>query len=257
MNSTIYEGWVCHRRYRPRPHAFRYRVFLMYVDLAELPSLFDKRLFWSARRPNLAWFRRRDHFGDPRQPLDEAVRDLVEAQTGRRPDGPICLLTHLRYFGYCMNPVSFYYCWGRDGGCVELVVAEVHNTPWGEQHCYVLDRRRSSRAHNDLQFRFKKDFHVSPFMPMEQQYVWEFSTPAETLRVDMESIESEQSMFNARMLLKREALSTSSLTRVLLQYPFMTIKVVLAIYWHALRLWLKRTPFHAHPKHYTPSEVDR
>ena len=257
MNSKIYEGWVCHRRHLPRPHEFRYRVFLMYLELAELPWLFDKRLFWSARRPNLAWFRRRDHLGDPRQPLDEAVRDLVETETGRRPDGSICLLSHLRYFGYCMNPVSFYFCRDSKGERVEFVVAEVHNTPWGERHCYVLDRRKASKRSDDLQFRFDKSFHVSPFMPMEQQYVWQFSPPAQNLRVTMESIESGQSMFNASMLLSRTPLTTTSLARVLVQYPFMTVKVIFAIYWQALRLWLKRTPFHPHPKHYTPREVDR
>ena len=136
--SAIYEGTVRHRRRRPRLHAFTYRVFLMYLDLDDLDDVFQGRWLWSTQRPALARFRREDHVGDPSVPLDEAVRDLVAARTGHRPAGPVRLLTHLRYFGYVMNPVSFYYCFAADGAGLEAIVAEVNNTPWGEQHCYVL-----------------------------------------------------------------------------------------------------------------------
>ena len=115
MNSALYRGWVRHRRRTPVPHAFRYPLFMMYLDLDELASLFDGRWFWSARGPNLAWFRRADYLGDRRVPLDRAVRDLVEERTAVRPAGPIRLLTHLRYFGFAMNPVSVYYCFAPGG----------------------------------------------------------------------------------------------------------------------------------------------
>jgi DUF1365 family protein len=164
MNSCIYEGWVRHRRNAPAHHDFRYRIFLMYLDLAELDSVFDGHWLWSARKPAIARFDRRDHMGDPSRPLDGEIRALVERETGRRPKGRIALLTHLRYFGYCMNPVSFYYCWNKRGDRVEVVVAEVSNTPWGERHCYVLDAR--SQQVDRLHFTFKKEFHVSPFMDL-------------------------------------------------------------------------------------------
>ena len=110
MNSALYFGRVVHRRRRPVPHAFSYRVFLAYLDLAELPGVFAKRWLWSARRPAVARFRRSDYLGDPAKPLDQAVRELVRKELGREAPGPIRLLTHLRYFGYVQNPVSFYYC---------------------------------------------------------------------------------------------------------------------------------------------------
>jgi hypothetical protein len=166
VRSRLYEGWVRHRRHAPTPHAFRYRLFQPYLDLDELPATLDGRLFWSARRPALAWFRRADHFGDPAVPLAEAVRTEVARQTGARPTGPIGLLTHLRYFGYCFNPVSFYYCWDAAGASLEFLLAEVTNTPWGERHCYVVDLRAGAPAPTP------KAFHVSPFMGMDQEYRW-------------------------------------------------------------------------------------
>ena len=138
MNSRIYKGWVEHRRMAPREHRFRYRMFMLYLDLAELPQLFDRTPFWSARRPALAWFKRSDYLGPAQVPLDQAVRDLVAQRIGARPTGPIRLLTHLRYFGYSMNPVSFYYCFDPSGQTLETIVAEITNTPWKERHQYVL-----------------------------------------------------------------------------------------------------------------------
>ena len=138
FNSGIYEGTVRHRRFNPVLNGFQYRLFMMYLDLEELPTLIRDRWLWSVNKVNLAFFRRRDHLGDPRLPLDRSVRDLVEEQLGERPEGPIRLLTHLRYFGICFNPVSFYYCYDKDGRYVQTIVAEVHNTPWLEQHCYVF-----------------------------------------------------------------------------------------------------------------------
>jgi DUF1365 family protein len=108
MNSAIYEGQVRHRRRTPAMHEFVYRLFMVSLDLAEIDSVFESRWFWSSRRPVIARFCREDHFGDPVVPLDEAVRSLVQERTGRRPNGPIRLLTQLRYFGYYFNPVGFY-----------------------------------------------------------------------------------------------------------------------------------------------------
>jgi DUF1365 family protein len=221
-------------------------MFMLYMDLAELPQLFDGKPLWSARRPALAWFRREDYLGPAGVPLDTAVRDLVEARSGQRPAGPIRLLTHLRYFGYVMNPVSFYYCFDRSGERLETIVAEITNTPWGERHQYVLPA--AHQAAPLKRFDFDKDFHVSPFMPMEIQYHWCFNAPSDRLVVHMQNHRAGEFLFDATLTLRREPLSAGALLRALAGYPVMTLKVIAAIHFQALRLWLKRTPFYGHPK---------
>jgi uncharacterized protein len=244
MHSRIYKGWVEHTRFAPRRHRFRYRLFMMFLDLAELPALFDHTPFWSARRPALAWFKRSDYLGPAEIPLDEAVRRLVCERTGARPQGPIRLLTHLRYFGYCMNPVSFYYCFDRSGLELQTIVAEITNTPWGERHQYVLPVGGDKRL---KRFAFDKDFHVSPFMPMDMQYRWCFSAPAERLFVHMENARAGERMFNATLNLHRAAITPAALLKLLGFYPLMTLKVISGIHWQAFRLWWKRTPVYDRP----------
>jgi len=246
MNSRIYKGWVEHRRVAPTKNHFRYRMFMMYLDLEELPRLFDGTPFWSATRRALAWFKRSDYLGHPGVPLDQAVRDLVEARTGVRPAGAIRLLTHLRYFGYCMNPVSFYYCFDRSGGRLETIVAEITNTPWKERHQYVLPVVGDDAAFKH--FGFDKAFHVSPFLPMEMQYRWSFNQPDERLSVHMQNYQNGERMFDATLKLNAAAVSTPALLGVLAAFPFMTLKIIAAIHWQALRLWVKRTPIFDHPK---------
>lgn len=247
MKSCVYEGRVRHRRHMPRQHSFNYRLFMLYLDLDELPGLFARFWLWSAQRFNLAWFRRADHHGPRTQPLADAIRDLVQQETGQRPVGPIRLLTHLRYFGYGFNPVSFYYCFDQNDEMVEYLVAEVNNTPWGEQHCYVLPVPADTANRAQLHFQFKKRFHVSPFMPMAIDYDWHFSSPAEQLSVHMTNRQSDNKIFDATLIMQRKPISHRQLARNLIRYPFMTGKVIIAIYYQALRLWLKQTPFYTHP----------
>lgn len=248
MHSCIYEGHVRHRRFRPVRNEFCYPLFLMFLDLDELPHLFKGRLCWSSEGFNLACFHRPDHLGDPQLSLDRAVRDLVEERTGIRPNGPIRLLTHLRYFGHCFNPVSFYYCYDPSARRVETIVAEIHNTPWHEEHCYVLGEALNEHPVKGWKrYRFAKVFHVSPFMDMDIRYDLRFREPGEFLNVHFINIQEGFRLFDASLRLRRTEIDASSLTRVLTTYPLMTVRVIALIYWQALRLWLKGTPFFVHP----------
>jgi hypothetical protein len=220
---------------------------MAWLDLAELDEVFRSRWLWSTRRAALACLRRDDYLGDPRVPLDQAVRDRVERETGRRPAGPVRLLTQLRTFGHCFNPVSFYYCYDAPGEHIETIVAEITNTPWNERHAYVLPAPRRAGRSARLRFRFGKAFHVSPFMPMEIDYDWRFTPPGSRLAVHMQNRRAGATLFDATLALERREITGVSLAGALVRFPFSSLRVLLAIHWQALRLWLKRVPLHDHP----------
>ncbi|OIP99305.1 MAG: chromosome partitioning protein ParA [Zetaproteobacteria bacterium CG2_30_46_52] len=247
MFSCLYEGVVRHRRYAPKVHRFENNLFYAFIDLDELDTVFKGRWLWSVGSWNLASFKRSDYLGDAHIPLKSAVLDCVETQTGKRPQGPVRLLTHLRYFGFVFNPVSFYYCYDEAGEFVEAIVAEITNTPWDERHAYVLPVSQSNAGDEKFQFAFDKEFHISPFMPMAMHYQWYFTAPAEHLTVHMVNFIGEDKVFDATLTMKKKVLNGKNSAMALIRFPLVTLKVVTLIYWHALLLWLKRVPFHDHP----------
>ena len=247
MTSAIAFGTVRHRRFAPVKNAFAYRVALLYLDLAEVPALFRWPGFLALDRFGLYAFRRKDYLGDPARPLDACVRDRVEAALGSRPSGPVRMLTQVSALGFCFNPVTFYYCFGAGPEePLDAVVAEITNTPWKERHAYVLPWPRGKKS---ALFTFKKEFHVSPFMAMEQDYRWVFTAPGRGAAVHMENFPSKKAgrMFDATLAVTFAPWTPGSLFKGLVLTPFMTMKSFLLIHWQALILCLKRAPFHPHP----------
>lgn len=247
LRSAILDGRVRHRRRLPRPHDFRYRVYMVLLALDELPAVLRRRFLFSDRAFALARYRRADYLGPVDVPLDAAVRDRVETELGFRPSGRIDLVTNLRSFGYRQNPVSFYFCRALHSERIEAIVAEITNTPWSERHAYVLDARAQSAA-RCLRFRFDKAFHVSPFMPMDMSYDWTFHDEGSSLVVHMQNYREGELVFDATLDVERHAITTARICWSLLRFPFQTGRVVLAIYFQAARLKWKGIRFHDHPR---------
>jgi DUF1365 family protein len=251
MDNAIATGQVWHRRRTPLEHRFTYRLYFSLFDVDKIDELCAESAWWSRERLNLVTFRRTDFIAPFEQPVAEAVRQRVTEAVGTRPEGRVFLLTHLRQWGVCFNPVSFYLCMDDQDG-LEFIVAEVHNTPWGQRHAYVLDAR--DQPGPDYRFCFSKAFHVSPFLPMGLDYDWRFRIEDEAIAVHMLVMDGDSECFAAGMRLQCKPLDRSAMVRMPLAYPLLTVKVLGAIYWQALKLWLHRVPFFPHPDKRTQSQ---
>ncbi len=250
MATCLFVGRVDHTRLRPRLHSFRYRVAMLYLDLAALDGDLARFPWLLGKWFSPLRFRRGDHLGAEHEPLAVAVRRLIATRAGVEPQGPIHLLTGFGFMAWRFNPVSFYYCFNRAGDAIDFVVAEVTNTPWRERHCYVLDFRGSAPPASGeplLEVGHGKGFHVSPFMPMDTRYLWQVGVPGEQLALAIAVERGGEPLFSAGLDLERRPFSRAELWRAFAHMPFTTLKVVAAIHWQALRLWLKGVPFHPHP----------
>jgi len=233
INSCLYEGILRHRRILPRKHHFSYQVFMAYLDLDELSALTTKGI--ARNRFAGASFYDVDYpLGTP---LKANALARLKTLTGECPDGRVMLLTQLRYLGIHFNPLNLYYCFDHQN-VLRWVLAEVRNTPWNERHYYAVNAQTKAPI--------RKAFHVSPFNPMDMVYRWRFNTPDNMLRMHIENHQDEK-VFDATLMLVQRPLTRRVLRGLLLRIPLMTMKTLAAIYWQALRLWLKQVPIHHHP----------
>lgn len=240
--SAIYSGWVRHRRFLPAKHEFTYKIYLTWVNLNEVDKLFNKGpLLSPSKWPSMVAFRRKNYLRSSKEDLLQACREKVKEDLSFDFDGEVCILTNLQYFGLCYNPVSFYYCYGKDEN-LKAIIAEINNTPWNQRHSYCIDMREKN--YKD----FDKDFHISPFMPMDINYHWAFGPAKEKLAVKMQNFHKEEQMFDVDMQLERQEWSTARVLKYSLLYPLIPLKVIWGIYYQALRLKMKKVPFYDHPK---------
>lgn len=246
---AIYKGTLRHRRFRPAHHEFTYSLFMALLDIDRLPETMQQCTFSSYNRFNWAAFNERDHFGDPAKPLRERLVADASAHGILLPDGPIFLLTHLRYLGYCFNPISFFFFFDLVGN-IPVVLAEVNST-FSESRNYWLWSGNRIASGNSMRFRCPKDMHVSPFMAMNLDYDFTLTAPGQNLVAHMNTLDGAEPLFDATMTLDRYPWNSATLTRALLSQPAMTAKVIAAIHWEALRLFSKRVPVFTHPDRIT------
>ena len=244
MKSGLYVGKLRHRRFTPKAHSFAYPVFMAFLDIDRLPELMRVSRFSGYNRWNWTSYCERDHFGDAKLALRERLKVDAERNGIALPDGPIFLLTHLRYLGYVFNPVSFYYCYDR-AGALQTMLAEVNNT-FGETHNYWLDASNRRESATAQRFLTPKRMHVSPFMDMRMEYDWIFTAPGERLVAHMNTIADGKAFFDATLRLERREWSSREIRRTLAAYPFMTMRVIGGIHWEALKLWAKGVPVFSH-----------
>ncbi len=239
--SAIYKGKVYHQRFKPTQHKFDYDIYLFWLKLdeEELTTLSHELKCFSAEGKARVRFKREDYLGDPSLSLRQAVLDrMAELNDGTSLYGDVFMLGQLRMWGWYFSPVNFYYLRNTDGKFTHML-AEVSNTPWNERHHYLVNL--------DTQDDTPKAFHVSPFNPMDMTYKWSISQPSTRLSLAMDCVRSDKE-FSAGINLTKFTLDNANLTQALKRIPSMTIKTVAGIYWHALKLLLKRTPLYTHPE---------
>lgn len=236
LQSGLYVGQVRHRRFTPIKHAFNYPVFMPLIDLDELSTLAARVRGFRLGKWGFAAFHHADYFAGESD-TKAACLDKLYALTGERITGKVYALCQLRYLGVYFSPVNLYYIYDTDNQW-RYVLAEVSNTPWGEKHFYAIPAGK--------RWQHDKAFHVSPFNPIEQRYHWRLKPLGERVHVHLEAHRNDRE-FDATLGMKRRPFTTQTLNKLLIRTPIETVKVLIGIYWQALKLWIKGAPFYPHP----------
>ncbi|MGO4440190.1 DUF1365 domain-containing protein [Rhizobium sp. RAF56] len=239
QHSAIYEGDVLHVRHRPHAHRLRYRVFSLLLDLDELSDLSKSLRFFGYNSAAVFSFWDRDHGLGEAGGLNAWLSERLEDAGISSADMRIRVLCYPRIFGYVFNPLTVYFCEALSGDC-RAILYEVSNT-FGERHTYIIPVEHGGAGVE--RHTCRKRMYVSPFMPMDCTYGFDVRPPGEEVRIGIHEEDADGPLFFASFHGRRKALSDGALARVLFRYPLMTLKVIGAIHWEAMRIWLKGVPF--------------
>lgn len=224
-------------------HGFRYPFWWLWINLDDIDGLLRQSWLWGRRWRPLV-FCEQDYLDGAAGALSGRVRRLAAERGLDWQHGSLCLMTQPRIFGLAFNPISLYWHFPEGQSRPDAVLAEVHNTPWDERHWYPLPL---SDDDGPWHYQHDKTFHVSPFMTLDMCYHWQLSLDTRGSAITISNVKDGQSLFAAGVRLQRQPASGAMARRVLRRYGAQSLKALLAIYVHALRLWWKKVPFVAHP----------
>ena len=244
--SALYAGEVVHARSRPRVHRLRYKVFSLLIDLDELPKLDNRLRLFGHNRWALFSFHDRDHGNGETGGLRSWVEGRLATAGIETDDLQVRVLCYPRIFGYVFNPLTVYFCETRNGDLLAILY-EVCNT-YNERHTYIIpaDGEQAGNDPHGVRHSCAKELYVSPFMPMDCRYDFRIHPPRERVKIDINESDADGLLLFASFAGERRALSDGALFKALVSYPLMTLKVMGAIHWEALLLWLKGIPVHRH-----------
>lgn len=240
MNSSLYECRIVHQRVSPRPHSFSYDVFLFALDLDEIDEVARQVGLFSHNRRNVVTFRDDDHLPGASSTLRANVEEFLRERGVLEKPAKILLLTSARIFGYVFNPVSFYICFDAEGKPL-CSIPEISNT-YGEMKPFFIDE--SHFIDGTFRQRMTKHFYISPFLELSDELEFSLEPPGEMLRISTDTWRGEERILQAAIRGVRRPLTNGSLARCLFRFPLVTLKIITAIHWEALRLWLKGIPYH-------------
>jgi hypothetical protein len=235
-----------HNRLEPKKHRFHYNVFMFYIDLDEVELLRKKLLLFSKNRFNFFSLKDREHLQLPIDNPDKTktIREQISRYLSENGisigKGRIMLLTNLNVLGYNFNPVSFYYCYDENEKPL-CVVAEIGNT-FGEMKPFLLSREHFSD--NKYHLNTTKYFYVSPFIDHDTQFDFNLAIPDEKLSIRIDDYKNGERFFISTLTGTRKALTNAHLFWYSIRFPFITVKIITLIHWNALKLWMKKIPFH-------------